>query len=246
MLSPDDRLLAAELALRLIDGEELRAARERQAVDESFAEAVAEWERSFAPLFDEVAPVQPGERVWDAIAAGVAAPASGGGSGSVITPDFQRTRRALQRWRAIAVGAMSIAAALLLAVLLRPVPSLPPATTVAPAPTEAIVAQLSDGEGGAILTARLDLADDLLRVRPTAIPEGAGEPELWVIPAADQTPRSLGLIRRDGATEILLPTQLREQFADGATLALTLEPREGAPHAAPTGTILSTARITRL
>lgn len=245
-MSPDDRLLAAEVALLLLDGEELRTALVRVRTDSDFADAVRDWERSFAPLFDEVAPVEPGAGVWDALVARIARTAGQERSASPELPaDFSRTRRAARTWRAVAVGAMAIAAALLLALLLRPVPSLPPAISVPQAPSESIVAQLSDDEGGAILTARLDLSDDRLRIRPTAIPDGAGEPELWVIPA-DRTPRSLGLIRRDAASEILLPADLRAQFADGATLALTLEPAEGAPHAAPTGTILSTARITRL
>lgn len=250
VLSPGDRLLAAEVALRLIEGEELRAGQARMVADPGFAEAVAEWERSLAPLFDEVAPVTPGAQVWTALSAQIGeaptpAAARPTPTGAELPADFSRARRAARTWRAVAVGAMSIAAALLLALLLRPVPSLPPAITVPQAPSESIVAQLNDEEGGAILTARLDLSDDRLRIRPTAIPDGEGEPELWVIPA-DNTPRSLGLIRRDGASEVLLPADLRSQFADGATLALTLEPAEGAPHAAPTGAILSTARITRL
>jgi anti-sigma-K factor RskA len=49
-----DDLLAAELALGLLEGEELGEARRREVEDASFARAVDRWNERFAPMLDAI------------------------------------------------------------------------------------------------------------------------------------------------------------------------------------------------
>jgi anti-sigma-K factor RskA len=64
--------------------------------------------------------------------------------------------------------------------------------------------------------------------------------ELWVVPADGSAPRSLGLVRADGATVLTaaLPVEAR-----GAALAISREPAGGSPTGAPTGPILGVGAL---
>jgi len=55
-------MLAAEYALRLLEGEDLRAATALMLTNPEFAKAVTDWETRLADLADEVEPVQPAAR----------------------------------------------------------------------------------------------------------------------------------------------------------------------------------------
>lgn len=236
-------LLAGELALGLLDGDELATAERLRRDDAGFAAQVAWWQEQFDGLYAEVPSVAPGDAVWPAIVARLpaATPVAANDAGPALWP-----------WKLAAGGFGALAATLALMLVTRPDPApveAPPPVIVqaepTPVPTETLVAQLNDGEGASMLAARLEASDGRLVVRATAIPDGAGEPELWVIPAGG-APRSLGLIAREGESRVRLGGDLASLVADGATLALTLEPADGAPHSAPSGDILGTARITRL
>ncbi|MDS9466157.1 hypothetical protein RGQ15_01005 [Paracoccus sp. MBLB3053] len=63
-LSPEelDELLAAELALGLLDGDEAQLLMARLAGDEDFARRVQEWQGRFAGIADGLVPVMPPAR----------------------------------------------------------------------------------------------------------------------------------------------------------------------------------------
>jgi anti-sigma-K factor RskA len=79
-----------------------------------------------------------------------------------------------------------------------------------------------------------------LVLRPIqAVPLAAGRAlELWAVPAQG-APRSLGLVRPDGATTVLRAQVLR----DTSAFAISLEPAGGSPSGAPTGPIVSVGKI---
>ena len=62
-----DELLAAELALGLLEGEDLLAARGRMARDAAFATLVVNWDERLAPLLDQISGVEPSTAVWPRI-----------------------------------------------------------------------------------------------------------------------------------------------------------------------------------
>jgi anti-sigma-K factor RskA len=233
---PEDRgLLAAEYVLGLLEGDERVAAAALAERDPAFAAEVDAWEARFAAFYAEVAPVVPDRDLWPLIAARLPREPANDTAPSVLP------------WK-IATGLFgSIAAALALVLVTQPAPPVPapmPQPTAAPAPSDILVAQLVAGDGASMLAAAVDPMAGV-RINATAIPAGAGEPELWVIPEGG-APVSVGQIARTGEFTIRLTPEQQQLMRDGATLALTLEPADGAPHAAPTGAILGTARITRL
>jgi anti-sigma-K factor RskA len=57
---------------------------------------------------------------------------------------------------------------------------------------------------------------------------------------------SLGFVSGDRAHTIAVPAKLRTAIAVGATLAITLEPQAGIPHAAPSGPIVAKGGIQQL
>jgi anti-sigma-K factor RskA len=72
---PDDRALAGEYALGLLEGEAKASAERRLASDAAFACEVRDWQMRFSAFDDSADPRPAGEELWSRIAAGVAAPA---------------------------------------------------------------------------------------------------------------------------------------------------------------------------
>ena len=68
----------------------------------------------------------------------------------------------------------------------------------------------------------------------------AGVRRLW---PRDGVPRSLGVLAPAEATQIDLKAQVREHFADGAVLAISMEPEGGSPTGAPTGPVVATGKL---
>ena len=233
----DDRTphdLAGELALGVLEGEERVAALRLLATDRDFADRVDRWNEQLGPLYATVVPVEPPARVWGAITR--ALPANDG------VP-----HAALRAWRGAAVGLGVLAASLAAVLLTRPVPTPAPdrpPVTIVQAPEPVLVAQLASAAGDPLLVASYDPTTGRLRVRTQSV-AGNGEPELWVI-GTDATPRSLGLLPRNAGGERNVDPALRRLLVAGATLALSLEPRSGAPHAAPSTTPIAAAKLALL
>lgn len=219
--------LAAELALGVVEGEDRVRALRLKLTDRSFRAAVQEWQDRFAPMLAAIPAVEAPE-IWPRLEA-------------MLEPVAQtEIVRRLKAWRIAAVAASGVAAALAILLAIEPVPQPQPQPV-----TEAAVAQLLTKSGEALLVVRLDQASGTLRVRAVALPGGQRVPELWVIPAGG-TPQSLGLINRTGTSEFAARPGLRAFLREGSTIAVTLEPSDGAPHQAPSGAILGSAPLSTL
>lgn len=222
-------MLAAELALGVLEGEALAQALRLKLTDKAFAALVEAWQARLAPLSAGFAEV-PGPDIWPAI------------QRRLDGMEPARPPAALRWWRIAALGSGALAASLALAMLLRPAPA--PVAIVRP-PEQIAVAQLDGGEKGALLAASYDAAAGELRIRAIRMPESRLAPELWIIPA-DGVPRSLGLVAANGSSRIAVPVEHRGLMEEGATLAVTMEPRDGAPHRAPSGSPVAAGRISRI
>jgi len=95
-----------------------------------------------------------------------------------------------------------------------------------------------DGATGWIARVAPDRSKVLMVPVPRPTDAGGKVNELWII-AADKAPQSLGFVSNDRAHSIEIPAAMQAEFAAGATLAVTLEPEAGIPHAAPTGPIVA-------
>lgn len=222
--------LAAELALGILDGEERAAALRALMADPEFTPGqIEDWQRRLAPLYDEYTPVTPPDTLWAGITAQIA-PASSPQTGAL---------RQLRVWRAAAMIAGVAAASLALVLLFRPAPSSP--SLPAPAAPVAI-AQMTGAADGPVVLARFDPATGRLSLRASAVKPGVLAPELWVIPP-DGKPRSLGLIAANTDSQLPVEACLRAFMTEGATLAVTMEPVDGAPHAAPSSAPVASGKI---
>jgi anti-sigma-K factor RskA len=222
-------LLAAELALGILEGEDRVRALRLQLSDRAFRIAVAAWQERLAPMLAVVPDAQPGPDLWPRVEALLEDRAPNG----VV--------RKLHAWRIGALSASAVAAALALILLFAPLR----APQHSQAPEAVAVAQLLDKSGQALLLVRLDGETGQLRVRALGLPEEARVPELWVIPAGG-APHSLGLIGRSGSSDIAADARSRALLRPGSVIAVTLESAQGAPHSAPTGDILGSAPLSTL
>lgn len=219
--------LAAELALGLLEGEERAQALRLRLADPEFAAAVAAWERRLDPMCAEFEARTP-PNVWPAVERRL-----GGSSGDAAQ---------LRRWRFAAIGSGAIAASLALVLLLRPLPA---PVEIVRAPDRLVVAQLDGGEQGVLLAANYDPDAGELRIRVVKMPDSELAPELWIIPS-DGVPRSLGLVTREGLSRMPVAEGHRAMMHDGATLAITMEPRDGAPHKAPSSAPIAAGKISTI
>ncbi len=236
-ISTDEReQLAAELALGVLQGEDLVRARSLYAADTQFRSSVGEWLGRFAPLLEEVEPVEPGPQVWPSIERRLGAPAA-------ANDNVQSIRRKLSLWRGIAVGASALAASLAVVVLTRAPEVAPPFAAQAP---PSMVAMLGDERTGGLLVASWQPAQNSLRLSAaTPLPgDPAHSHELWVIPA-DGTPRSLGTLATAAKMQMRVDRQLSRQLQEGATLAVSVEPVGGSPTGLPTGPVIASGKLER-
>lgn len=227
-MNEEDDLLASELALGLLDGPEREAALRRLESDAALASRVDWWRERFEPLSASDS-VEPSEGLWQRIE-------------TILPGNDNVAITEARRWRAAALAATVVAGVLGAALVLRPAP-VPqpsvPAATLAPVPV--LLASVA-GDSGIVATIAYDQTAGNLTVAPGKLDAGLREPELWIIPA-DGTPRSLGTINPARATTTPARASLRRLIAQGATFAISLEPRGGSPTGLPTGPILGTGKI---
>lgn len=216
-MNDDDDLLAAELALGLVDD---AAAAKRRASEPAFADRMAWWEQHFAGLAASSG-AEPAPDLWPQIAARL--------------PQNDNAR-GLLRWKLISGGLAAVTAVALLMLAQRPQIALPP-----PAGAPA-VASLS-GEQGSALAISYDSTTRRLTVAPVQLDPGKGDAELWVIPVGSTEAVSLGVIdAHKAATHQLAPAQAR-LVAAGATFAISLEPVGGSPTGHATGPIVASGKL---
>ena len=230
---PQD-VVAAELALGLLEGEERSVALRRVLAEPGFAAQVEWWRSRFAALFDlwpeRAAPSYVAERIeasLDGTAIGTGGPAK--------VSRFP--------WPALAAFTSAIAACLLLFVMLRPEPTVP-VSQPAPVPrsTSVLVAMLGDAKSP--VAAVYDPANGALRVAAGPGVPDARVAELWVI-GGDGVPHALGLL--SGQPTVLSPKGVdRGRIAPGATLAISVEPLGGSPTGLPTGPVVATGVVARV
>lgn len=219
----EDDLLAAELALGLLDDTERRQALVRIETDPAFRRLHARWQAHAAALVDDGEEAPPAE-LWDTIA------------GSLPANENRRPSR-LRVWQA-ATAASLVAALALGAVALRP-----------PAPPRPIVVRhvtlvaVLTGSGSGALAVSYDATARRLTTAPAGLKLGGSAAQLWAI-AAGAKPVSLGIVPPEGAHATVASARAAAAIVGDATLAVSVEPRGGSPTGQPTGPVILTGKIT--
>jgi anti-sigma-K factor RskA len=224
-------LMAAELAMGLLDGDERADAEALAGRDPDFRAAVARWTAHLAPMLDDVAPADPPESVWRRIEADIAPPPS----------NVVQLRRKVSLWRGYSLAATAIAASLAFVLVGRPAP--PPASV---APTTLVAMMQAEGSP-ARLVATYDPASRRLIVAAAAgmAPAPGHAHELWLIPAAGGKPHPMGIVSAAAPNKMDVPMPMAADVREGATFAISVEPPSGSPTGAPTGPVIAAGKLTR-
>ena len=219
-MTEDDVIRAGELALGVLDGKERAAALRQVIADPAFAREVEQWRSRLAGLHADWPEAEPGKAAERRV---TAIPRRGNQSAT---------------WRWTTALASIAAGALLVVVLRRPasVPIVQPSVTRA-APS---LVAVFDPKGGEPFSAVVNLSTRDVRVSgAVAVPAGRAA-ELWAI-GADGVPHAAGLFpsKAPGPIQLIGSLTIRA----GMTLAISIEPTGGSPKPAPTGPVVTTAKV---
>lgn len=212
-LEREGAVTAAELALGVLDGEEKTAAMRRVLAEPEFAHEVERWRTHFAQMLAEVDAVEPPDGMFARIE-------------MALWP--QRGSRLL--WPAIAAA---LAASLILALVMRPATTTPPAT-----PAHTLIATLDPAAKGAGIPAVYDASRGVIKIAVIGQIEPGRSKELWLI-GHDGVPRSLGLLKTNAGSTVSVSEANRSAMVAGTNLAISSEPPGGSPTGKPTGPILA-------
>jgi len=211
-MTSDDQILAAELALGLLDGAEHMAARQRLLTDPDFAAETAWWQDRFAGLAHGAAAAEPpagAARRWPWFAGGALAGALAASLAALLLmPDARVIERVRERVVEIPVAA--------------------------PAPLVAVLTP-GEGTGREPIAAVYDPQTRTLRLTATiTVPEDRAA-ELWRI-GSDNVPQALGLLKAGtrGSLRIEDATLQPDE-----TIAISIEPAGGSPTGQPTGEVIA-------
>lgn len=233
---PEDEALAAEHALGVLTARERAAAENRMARDPAFAADVQTWRARLAPLADEIAPVPAPAGLWPRIERMLAA-----------NDNALGVLRRLRFWRAATVGSMAVTAASLAAVMF--LAARPPEVITQPRPPMGPMmnARLMTDGGQPLFLAAYDPERKSILVA-SLVPPGADpnhSHELWLIPA-DGKPRSLGLIDPGASKAMPMSEPMAAMTTEGASLAVSVEPRGGSKLDVPSGPVAAIGKLARL
>lgn len=228
----DDDILAAELALGLLEGEDRAQAMRKSLSDNSFSDNVAAWSKRLDPMFDEFTAFEPDPAVWKQINSAI--------DDSSVSDDNQVTdilMSRLNRWRMGAIGSGAVAASLALALLYTG----NTANEVAQ-PSERAVAQLTGDIEGLILAVSYNPDNAEMKINVSGMPDTDTQPEVWIV-SPNQKPQSLGQIGRDGLSAMTVASDHRPLINSASLLVLTMEPESSVPHDAPSGDPVASGKI---
>lgn len=221
-----DDLLAAEYVLGVLPADERQIASGRIDAETVFARLVDSWEVHLSPMAAAYAEVEPPATVKPAIDrrlfSSTAASTTAAPSGSL--------------WASLAFWRGLTAAALAALVLYIAVPYVRPPVVV---PQERLVASLAaDGSDVKYLVVydagRRDVGLSLVSGERAA----GKDFELWMIEGKN-APVSMGVIPTGQTTHIAVTPAVQQKLAQGAVLAVSVEPTGGSPTGQPTGPVVA-------
>jgi anti-sigma-K factor RskA len=221
-----DEIISGEYVLGVLSAEDRRRVEARMAVDKRFAQQVRRWQANLSGFnadYDEIRP--PAEL-------------------------FNRLERRLfgidqpprsvfgQLWASVAFWRVLTAATLVAAAGLGAFRSGLFTTDNA----RPLVAELSGDNAPFNLIAAFNAENGRLSVVPIAVKQPEPKSlEVWIIDEG-KPPQSVGILPDNGNGEIVVDAGLRRLFAEGKTIAITVEPFGGAPEGKPTGPVIAAGK----
>ena len=215
-MTPEDAALAAEYAMGLLTGNELRMFEARLRRDDILLGEVQDWQEHLSAMTDDI-DVRPPRSVKKQLQKRL----------------FGTPRRALVLWQALTGAAATACVVLVLLFFAQP----------APQPDPIYAAEIVAEDESLRVLAVFD-GDNLRLSRTAGAPRPGRAFELWLI-AGDDAPVSLGVITDATNSVTQVPDDMRLAFATGV-LAISDEPLGGSPTGQPTGDVLAIGPITAL
>jgi len=245
------RMAAAEYVLGTLPADERARLAERIAAEPELAAEVAAVEARLAPLAAaipaEAPPANMWERISGAIGPGEAAPAPSPESARTVPPgaEIVALRRRLAMWRGATLATGALAAALALAVLVRPDFFMPEPPQPAGSATDRYVAVV-DTEGrqpAMIVTVDTEAGTVTVRSLGAKVPADHSL-ELWYVGGEeDASPRSIGVLEeREDAKTLQVSARDLSSIRDAA-IAVSVEPPGGSPTGTATGPVIYQGKL---
>jgi anti-sigma-K factor RskA len=219
-----DDLVAAEYVLGVLSGAERDAAAERLRNERGFARLVDQWTIRLSPLDDSYEDVAPPASIKKAL------------DGRLFTSAAQSSApgfwQSLNLWRALAFGALAVAAIAIAPRLRQPDPQvaqLPP-----------LVAPMQATDSGEVrFVALYQPGSDEIRISRVKAEKGAGKDyELWLVDDGAK-PVSMGVIPDQGEVRLKVKPELVKLIDSGDAFAVSIEQTGGSPTGEALGPIIA-------
>jgi anti-sigma-K factor RskA len=224
MTPEQEKTLAAEFVLGLLEGDDLAEAQRRLASNAAFAREVEIWRSRFMAFDDATEPRPAGDALWRKIEAAIQAPAPTRAAQSAWS----------RLWSNVPVLRAATMAASFAAVLFAV--GLGAAIKYARDHQPVMVAVLLDGDRpGAVVQAFADGRVVLVPLTSINVPEGRVL-EVWTLPSRERGPVSVGLMSQARTLQLNLKDLPRPGVQQ--LFEITLEPAGGSPIGRPTGPVL--------
>jgi len=222
-----DDLLAAEYVLGVLSADERQIASRRIDAETEFAGLVDGWEVNLSPLATAYPEIEPPASVKAAIDSRLFA------SPATVTAAAQSRGglwSSLAFWRGLAAVAVAALAIYIAVPILNPPVEQPQARLVA-----SLAADGSDVKYLAVY----DATHHEVGLSHVSGERAAGKDfELWMIEGKNP-PVSMGVIPTGTTAHIIVPPAAQQKLAQGAVLAVSLEPAGGSPTGQPTGPVVA-------
>ena len=223
-----DEIISGEYVLGVLSAEDRRRVEARMAVDRRFAQQVRRWQTNLSGFNDDYDEVRPPAHLYNRL------------ERRLFMTDVEPSGTLSQIWGSVAFWRVLTVASLLVAATLGLYHGTGLLTQDNDRP---LVAELTGPPNGSFnLIAAFDAESGRLSVVPVALKQPEPKSlEVWIIEDG-KAPRSLGVLPDNGNGEIVVNADMRRLFAEGQTIAITVEPFGGAPEGKPTGPIIASGK----
>lgn len=221
-----DEIISGEYVLGVLSAEDRRRVEARMAVDKRFAQQVRRWQANLSGFNSDYDEERPPAELFNRLERRLF------GIDPAPRGVFGQLWASVAFWRALTV------AALVMAIGLGVVQS----SLFTRDNTRPLVAELSGDNSPFNLIAAFDAENGRLSVVPVAVKQPEPKSlEVWIIDEG-KPPQSVGILPDNGNGEIVVNAGLRRLFAEGKTIAITVEPFGGAPEGKPTGPVIASGK----
>jgi anti-sigma-K factor RskA len=223
-----DEIISGEYVLGVLSAEDRRRVEARMAIDKRFAQQVRRWQTNLSGFNDDYDEIRPPAHLYNRL------------ERRLFQTDIEQSGALAQLWGSLAIWRGLAVLSLLVAVSL----GLYQATATLTDDTgRPLVAELAGPQNAAFnLIAAFDTESGRLSVVPVALKQPEPKSlEVWIIEDG-KAPQSLGILPDNGNGEIVVNADMRRLFAEGQTIAITVEPFGGAPEGKPTGPIIASGK----